>query len=449
MTDTPEAPGAHSLQTGSLGWFKVAALGMAIAISGNFAGWNYGLGVGGWGGMLVSALAMGVLFFGLTQCLGELAAALPEGAGFDFYARRSLGPAAGYLAGMSVAIALAVGTGLAASFAEAYTAPLIGIGGWTIKIALIVLLIGLQLRGVHEAVGVTMAVGLIALVILVLFCAYVAPQFSVSHLYSASAGAPPSLFPHGFGGTARCIPFALFLFLGVEQAAHAAAEMRDLTKSMPKALIAAIIVAFSIGMCVLFLATGAAGADALAPANNPLYAAIMTAPGHRGSELMAHLAAAGAVIALLGTFFSLAYAASRQIYQLAGSGYLPRWVHRTNQRHAPASALLVVAAIGLVAAAFPPDAVMVIFIFLISVSHLLVLLSFLRLRTSEPGLPRPYRALGGRLIAAVATVLSASVMISCYELQVPALTVAAIALVGLYLYFLVYKPGSTDSSLRH
>ena len=60
--------------------------------------------------MLVAALGMALLFFILTQCLAELAGALPQGGGFDYYAQYALGPAAGYLAGMSVAVALAVGT---------------------------------------------------------------------------------------------------------------------------------------------------------------------------------------------------------------------------------------------------------------------------------------------------------------------------------------------------
>src|SRR4030081_527002 len=97
------------LKAGSLHWLQVAALGIAIAISGNVSGWNYGLGVGGWGGMLLAALALAVLFLCPTQSLAELAAALPQAGGFDGYVRRALGPTAAYLAGMSVAIALAVG----------------------------------------------------------------------------------------------------------------------------------------------------------------------------------------------------------------------------------------------------------------------------------------------------------------------------------------------------
>ena len=41
----------QGLRQGTLSWPKVAALGTVIAISGGFSGWNYGLGLGGWGGM--------------------------------------------------------------------------------------------------------------------------------------------------------------------------------------------------------------------------------------------------------------------------------------------------------------------------------------------------------------------------------------------------------------
>ena len=152
MSDGPAGASAApaTLKAGALHWLQVSALGIAIAISGNVAGWNYGLGVGGWGGMFLAALAMALLFWCLTQSLAELAAALPDAGGFDGYVRRALGPTAAYLTGMSVAIALAVGAGLAISFGEAYVSAWLGVGGWPIKFALLVIVMGPQLRGASE-----------------------------------------------------------------------------------------------------------------------------------------------------------------------------------------------------------------------------------------------------------------------------------------------------------
>jgi ethanolamine permease len=434
------------LKAGALHWLEVAALGIAIAISGNVSGWNYGLGVGGWGGMFLAALAMAVLFLCLTQSLAELAAALPDAGGFDGYVRRALGPTAAYLTGMSVAIALAVGAGLAMSFGEAYVSAWLGFGGWPVKLAFLLFVMGLQLRGASEAVGLTVAVGVVALVILVAFCLFMAPEYQSARLFSAAPDGARTLLPHGIGGAARCIPFALFLFLGVEQAGHAAAEMRDMARNMPKALATAIGVAFVIGMCVLLIATGATGAERLATVDDPLFAAITTNHARTGVLLMTRLVGAGALVALLGTFFSLAYAGSRQFYHLAQAGFLPRLFGRVNSRHAPAPAVYLVGVIALATAAFPPNSAMVVFIFLISVSHVLLLAAFLRLRQQEPHLARSYRALGGSPVAVVALFLSLSVMVSCYQLEVRALQIAIAAICVLVAQFVWLRPARLRAS---
>ncbi len=429
-----------ALKEGALHWLHVTFLGLAIAISGNVAGWNYGLAIGGWGGMLIATLAMMVLFLCLTQTLAELTVCLPGVGGFDGYVGRAFGPAAAYLTGMSVAIALSVGAGLAISFSEAYISAWLGIGGWGVRLGLLACVIGLQLRGAQEAVGLTVVVGATVLVILVAFCAYMAPAFDAARLYSTGPGGTPTLLPHGLVGAAQCIPFALFLFLGVEQAAHAAAELRDLERSMPKALATGIVLAFAVGLCVLLIGTAGTGADLLGRSDDPLLTAVTAHPGRSGVTFMTRLVGAGALVAIMGTFFSLAYAASRQIYHLAQAAYLPRVFGRVNGRQAPAPALYLVAAISLASAMFAPNSVMVVFIFLISLSHVLLIATFIRLRHREPGLPRRYQALGGRGIAAVALVLSLSVMASCYELEVRALSVALVVIVLLIAHFAWLHP---------
>lgn len=448
MSDSPPGTSAApaTLKAGALHWLQVAALGIAIAISGNVAGWNYGLAVGGWGGMFLAALAMAVLFWCLTESLAELAAALPQAGGFDGYVSRAFGATPAYLTGMSVAIALAVGAGLAMSFGEAYVSAWLGVGGWRVKLALLVIVLAPQLRGASEAVGLTVGVGVAALVILVAFCLYMAPEYQTARLFSVAPDGARSLLPHGLAGAAACIPFALFLFLGVEQAAHAASEMRDMPRNMPKALATAIGVAFVIGMCVLLIATGGSGADRLAGVDDPLFAAVTANPGRDGAVFMSRLVGAGALIAIMGTFFSLGFAGSRQFYHLAKGGFLPAVFGRVNGRQAPAPAVYLVAAIALVTAVFPPNGAMVVFIFLISVSHALLLAAFLRLRRREPELTRTYRAAGGAPIALIALFLSIAVMVSCYRLEVRALQIAIAAIAVLVAQFSWLRPARLKTS---
>ena len=42
----------RQLKSGAAGWVLLAGLGVAYVISGDFAGWNFGLAEGGWGGLL-------------------------------------------------------------------------------------------------------------------------------------------------------------------------------------------------------------------------------------------------------------------------------------------------------------------------------------------------------------------------------------------------------------
>jgi ethanolamine permease len=433
-TSAQTAVESHSLRRGSLTWVKVAAIGVAISVSGCFAGWNYGLSAGGWGGMLIALLATGLLFFCLTQAVAELAAAMPLHAGFDAYVREILGPLAGFVAGICVALGLAVGTGLALSFTAAYTEGLFGFGGWSVKGALIVALLLLHLRGAGEAVGFTMLVGGIAIAALVVFCGAMAPRFDAANLYTQVQGGA-TLMPGGVLGIVQSVPFALFMLLGVEQAAQGAAEIDDPVRSMPRALSTAILVAFVMAVIVLIVATGSTGAAQLSGADDPLLAAVQAQPESAAQALLAKVIGTGALVAILAALFSLAYGSSRQLHHLASSGALPGWLKLTNRRGAPVTALAVVAVIGVVTALFPPEAAMVVFIFLMMLMYELLMIAFLRFRQRRPDMARPYRAVGGSTLGWIGAILGLAAALCCYQLQIAALSYALAALGALLGYF--------------
>ena len=70
------------------------------------------------------------------------------------------------------------------------------------------------------------------------------------------------------------------------------------------------------------------------------------------------------------------YAGSRQLYHLTQAGFLPRVFGGVNWRQAPATAVYLVGVIGLATAASTPNDAMVVFIFLISVAHVLITCRF-------------------------------------------------------------------------
>ena len=349
------------------------------------------------------------------------------------YVREVLGPVAGFVAGIYEALGLAVGTGLALSFTAAYTEGMFGIGGWPFKGALLVVLLLLHMRGAREAVGFTMLVGAIAIAALVFFCIAMAPNFAVKNLYTDVAG-EATRFPGGLLGVIQCVPFALFMLLGVEQAAQGAAELDDPARSMPRALITAILIAFAMSLVVLIIATGATGATQLAQADDPLLAAVQAQPGSQLQRISAQIIGMGALVAILAALFSLAYGSSRQLHHLASSGALPAWLTWTNGRvHRRRS-------LGRRSgrrrdALFPPDGAMVVFIFLMMLMYEMLLIAFLRFQHTHATRPRPYRAIGGSTLGWVGALLGLAAALCCYQLQIAALSYALAAIGALLAYF--------------
>ena len=47
--------------------YKRQGLGVAYVISGDFAGWNFGLQQGGWGGLLIATLLMATMYLSLIH----------------------------------------------------------------------------------------------------------------------------------------------------------------------------------------------------------------------------------------------------------------------------------------------------------------------------------------------------------------------------------------------
>jgi ethanolamine permease len=428
-----------------LGWRQIASLGVAIAISGNFSGWNYGLAVGGAEGMFVAAAVLGVFYVCLTRIVGELASALPAAEGFDAYATRALGPLYGATSGVALFAGLAIGTGLAASFIAAYAESMAGIGGWPLKAGLVLTVCTMQARGARDSARMTWFTGALSLSVLVAFCAYLLPHFHLFNL-RVSTSVTSDIAHLGLAGALACVPFALFFFIGVEQAALAASEARDPSRTIPRALTAAVVTALVIGFAVLVLSIGGAGVAPLLHTDDPLFAAV-NAVGVSGSVkyFAGGILSCGATVALLATLFSLSFAASRQLRSLALAAQIPQIFSQSNVRHAPVVALLAVAATGIVSAMFDPNAVMVLFVFLLNLTYQLTIVSFIALRKSEPLLLRPARAWGGVPVAILSAVVSLLVLMSCFRQQ-PVVTTAAVLLLGGYFVVLRARARSAERS---
>src|SRR6187401_1796080 len=110
----------RTLKKGTAGWLLLAGLGVSYVISGDYSGWNFGLDEGGWGGLMIAAVLMGLMYTCMVFGLAEMSSALPvAGAGYGF-ARRSMGPLGGFATGMAVLIEYAVAPAAIAVFIGGY-----------------------------------------------------------------------------------------------------------------------------------------------------------------------------------------------------------------------------------------------------------------------------------------------------------------------------------------
>jgi ethanolamine permease len=435
----------RQLQKGAAGWLLLAGLGVAYVISGDFAGWNFGLSTGGWGGLLIATILMAIMYSCMVFGLAEMASALPvAGAGYGF-ARRALGPLGGFATGTAILIEYAIAPGAIAVFIGGYVEALGLFGltsGWPIYLACYVIFIGIHLYGVGEALKVMFAITAIAVVALLAFVIGMIPHFDPGNLLdipATDAAGANAFIPFGIAGVLASFVYGIWFFLAVEGVPLAAEEARDPKKDMPKGLIAAMVVLLVFAAMMLLAAPGGAGSSVIQESDNPLPEALVAAAG--GDTALSTFVNYAGLAGLVASFFSIVFAYSRQLFALSRAGYLPRALSVTSSRKTPYLALIVPGAVGLLLAGITKDGALLINIavFGATVSYVLMMVSHIVLRRREPDLERPYRTPGGTATTGVALVLAVCAVIATFFVDVRAAGITAAIFVAALAYFWFYS----------
>ena len=426
----------RQLQKGAAGWVLLAGLGVAYVISGDFAGWNFGLATGGWGGLLIATVLMAVMYTAMVFSLAELSSTIPTAGGGYGFARRAMGPWGGFMTGTAILIEYAIAPAAVATFIGGYVESLIGIGGWIVYLVFYLIFVGIHLYGVGEALKAMFAITVIAVVALVVFVVGMIPQFEVANLFdiqATNAAGASSFLPFGLVGLWATLPYGIWFFLAIEGVPLAAEETRDPATDMPKGLIAGMMALLVFAALILVFAPGGAGAAAIQDSDNPLPLAVESAYG--GSNALSSFVNIAGLAGLVASFFSIIFAYSRQIFALSRAGYLPRVLSVTGRRRTPWVALIVPAVIGFILSITGDGARLLnIAVFGATISYVLMMLSHIVLRRREPDLERPYRTPGGVLTSGVALVLAVLAVLATFIVDWR----AALIMVGVYALFLAY-----------
>jgi ethanolamine permease len=431
------------LRTGTAGWLLLAGLGVSAVISGDYAGWNFGLAEGGFGGLLIATVLMAVMYTAMVFGLAELGSALPTAGGGYTFARRALGPWGGYATGVAVLIEYAIAPAAIATFIGAYVESLGLFGitdGWWVYLAVYALFVGIHLLGVGEALRAMFAVTVVALAGLVVFLVGAVPRFDAGNLLDIAptdAAGASAFLPYGLLGIWAAFPFAIWFFLAVESVPLAAEEAREPARAMPRGIVAAMGVLVVLAVLMLVFTPGAAGSAAIAGSGNPPVDALAGAGAPEGLTTVVNYAG---LFGLVASFFSIIYAYSRQTFALSRAGYLPRALSVTNGRKAPVLALLVPGAIGFALSLTGQGAMLLnMAVFGATVSYVLMMVSHIVLRRREPDLPRPYRTPGGTATTGVALVLAAAAVVATFLVDVTAALWTLAAYAAFLAYFALYS----------
>jgi len=390
------------------------AMAVGAVISGDFFGWNYGLATGGFGGMLLAVMAMTAMYVGLCLSIAEMSPALPHAGGAYSFARTAMGPWGGYITGLAenmeyiltpAVIVVGIGGYLSAVFGTpAAWEP----AWWLVCYGIFVVL---NIWGVEISFSITVTVTVAAIAVLAVFWVGASAHFDL-HRW-----AWPYFPAHAHPVSAAIweLPFALWLYLGIEQLPLAAEESHDPKQDMPRGILYGLATLIVISFLTVVLSVGIApGAAQVAKSNEPLFLGFHTIFGAGlTTKLLALLACTG----LIASFHAIIFAYGRQIYSLSRAGYFPTWLsvtHRT--RHTPHRALVVGAGLGFLAALAihltpqggPVGAILLnMAVFGAVVAYLLQMASFVLLRLRFPQIERPYRSPVGSTGAVFAGAIAA------------------------------------------
>ncbi|MGE3874306.1 MAG: amino acid permease, partial [Parvibaculaceae bacterium] len=394
------------------GIWSLWALGVGAVISGHFSGWNFGFATGGWGGMLVAGIIIAIMYIGLVFCIAEMSPALPHtGAAYSF-GRTAMGPWGGFITGLCENVEYVVTPAVIAFFIGSYLTGIFETPAamqpvwWIITY---VVFLALNIFGVALSFRVTLIVTLLSLAVLVIFWFSAFPNMDFSRwaLNIAPDGSElpdgnGTFFPMGFSGVLATLPFAVWLFLAIEQLPLAAEESVDPKRDMPKGILLGMLTLVVSAFMIVLLNPSVIGVGAhkLGTSGEPLLDGFRAIFGGVGAKTLGLVALVG----LIASFHTIVFAMGRQVYSLSRAGYFPSALSVTHTTYrTPHVAMIVGALVGLgimliiwfalggeAAGTTIGSVLLNMAVFGAMFSYILQAISFILLRKNQPRIERPY-----------------------------------------------------------
>ena len=234
------------------------------------------------------------------------------------YVELVFGPYAGFISGVLLWLLCTTALASVSSAYAGFIGALIPALGAPLPRALVLaatfaLLAGVNVRGVKQGTQLITAVSVAKLLPLLVLVAVGALAVSPANLVAESAPAAATF--------ARTATLLFFAFMGIESALVPSGEMKDPSRTVPRAIAIAMIGVTVLYLSIQLVAQGVLGVEALAAAKAaPLAAVAERLMGSPGRLLLL----IGAAISTFGYMSGMTLATPRALFAFARDGFLPR-----------------------------------------------------------------------------------------------------------------------------
>ncbi|AMD54203.1 amino acid permease [Mycolicibacterium fortuitum subsp. fortuitum DSM 46621 = ATCC 6841 = JCM 6387] len=409
VTGAPVAHGASDHLRRSIGTFQLTLFGVGATVgTGIFIVLQQAVPKAG-PAVLVSFVVAGIAAGLSAICYAEMAATVPVSGSTYSYAYTTMGEF----------IAMGVGACLLLEYGVSMSATAVGWSGylnqllenvfhWRLPHALsaapwgddpglinlpatilIVMCALLLIRGASESAAVNTVMVILKLCVLGMFVAIALTAFTTDHF----AG----FWDKGFTGITAAASTIFFTFIGLDAVSTAGDEVKNPQKTMPRAILGALIVVTSVYILVAFAGLGTQSADEFgSDAQAEAGLSVMLTNILHGQTWASTVLAMGAVISIFSVTLVVMYGQTRILFAMGRDGLLPPMFAKVNPRTmTPVNNTIVVAAVtGTLAGLVPLDYLWDLVSIGTLVAFIVVSIGVIILRVREPNLPRAFKVPG-------------------------------------------------------
>jgi basic amino acid/polyamine antiporter, APA family len=315
MTDPQSAASTESRLIRAVGVWGLAASIVNVTVGGGIfrlpAGAADGLGRSAPLAYLVCALAMGLI----VLCFAEAGSRVALTGGPYAYVEVAFGPFVGFITGVLLwavgTLALAAVATILVDSVAALVPALSGRSARAAVVAAVLAVLGwVNVRGVRQGTAVNTVATVAKLLPLLLLL--VAGAFAINASNLAMPAAPST------DALARTSVLLIFAFAGVESALVPSGEVRDVARTVPRAIFMAMVGITLLYVGLHLVAQGVLG-DALARSQTPLADAAAVVLGPWGRTLIL----VGAAVSMFGYVSGMTLAVPRALFAMGRDGFLP------------------------------------------------------------------------------------------------------------------------------